>query len=314
MFKYIFFLFFLKWLDASIFIPVFSNNRRKLLFFHLFSEMNVLIIEVRIRSGGRKMAVTLSTKESSYISQVIYRINLCDSFSDLSRILLSQIKTIIPFRKAMALRVTSLNNEFIYDEPYFSGQEDETFDESRFVEGNYRSIWWEYMEAPWSSVFRATDSRDEEEWQNSALYREVYKPQKLYYALQATFVRNDIKLGMIGLYRRKEDGDFTEKELFIMELLKVHIELKLFRLVTRYRGFKTDPNAPGFSVPKAFIADYALTRREEEIITMMLNGIADPAIQDELCITKSTFEKHVHNIYKKTGTKNRVGLFGIFRG
>ena len=119
------------------------------------------------------MAESLSMKESSYISQVIYRINLCDSFSDLSRILLSQIKTIIPFSKAMVLKVSSRNNEFIYEEPYFSGPENETFDESRFVEGNYRSIWWEYMEAPWSSVFRATDSRDEDEWQKSALYQEV---------------------------------------------------------------------------------------------------------------------------------------------
>ena len=260
------------------------------------------------------MAVSLTMKESSYISQVIYRINLCDSFTDLSRILLSQIKTMIPYHKAMALKVTSRNNEFVYEEPYFTGPENDPFDESRFVEGSYRSIWWEYMEAPWSSVFRATDSREEEEWNNSALYKEIYKPQKLYYALQATFVHNDIKLGMIGLYRKKEDGDFTEKEMFFLELLKAHIELKLYRLLTRYRGFKADPTAPGFSVPKALINDYSLTRREEEIINMMLNGAADNTITEELCITKSTFEKHIHNIYKKTGTKNRVGLFGIFRG
>ena len=56
-----------------------------------------------------------------------------------------------------------------------------------------------------------------------------------------------------------------------------------------------------------------MTRREEEIINMMLNGASDPVICDELCITKSTFEKHIHNIYRKTGTKNRVSLFGIFR-
>ncbi len=259
------------------------------------------------------MSVNLTMKESSYISQVIYRINLCDSFSDLSRILLSQIKTIIPFSKAMALKVSSHNDEFIYEEPYFTGPEGESFDESRFVEGNYRSIWWEYMEAPWSSVFRATDSRDEEEWSNSALYKEIYKPQKLYYALQATFVHNDIKLGMIGLYRKKEDGDFTEKEMFFLELLKAHIELKLYRLVTRYRGFKVDPTAPGFSVPKALLNDYSLTRKEEEIINMMLNGADDPVIMEELCITKSTLEKHIHNIYKKTGVRNRIGLFGIFR-
>lgn len=258
--------------------------------------------------------INLTMKEASYLSQMIYRINLCDSFSDLSRILLSQIRTIIPYHKAMALKVSSQNNEYLYEEPFFVGSERESFDESRFVEGTYRSVWWEYMEAPWSSVFRATDARDEEEWKKSALYQEVYKPQKLYYALQATFVHNDIKLGMIGLYRRADEENFTEKEVFLLELLKVHIELKLFRLVTRYRGFRVDPTAPGFSVPKALINDYSLTRREEEIIDMILNGATDASIIDELCISKSTFEKHVHNIYKKTGTKNRVGLFHIFRG
>ena len=259
------------------------------------------------------MAVNLTMKESSYISQVIYRINLCDSFQDLSRVLLSQIKTIIPYHKAMALKVTSRNNEFVYEEPYFIGPDNESFDESRFVEGSYRSVWWEYMDAPWSSVFRASDARDEEEWCRSALYLDIYKTQNLYYALQATFVHNDIKLGMIGLYRTKKDGDFTEKEMFFLELLKIHIELKLYRLVTRYRGCKADPTAPGFAAPKAMINEFGLTRREEEIINMLLNGAADPAVIEELCITRSTFEKHIHNIYKKTGAKNRVSLFGIFR-
>jgi len=118
---------------------------------------------------------------------------------------------------------------------------------------------------------------------------------------------------MIGLYRTKKDGDFTEKEMFFLELLKIHIELKLYRLVTRYRGFKADPTAPGFAAPKAMINEFGLTRREEEIINMLLNGAADPAVIEELCITRSTFEKHIHNIYKKTGAKNRVSLFGIFR-
>ena len=259
------------------------------------------------------MAVNLTMKESSYISQVIYRINLCDSFQDLARVLLSQIKIIIPFHKAMALKVSSHNNEFIYEEPFFIGPENESFDESRFVEGSYRSVWWEYMDAPWSSVFRASDARDEEEWCHSALYLDIYKTQNLYYALQATFVHNDIKLGMIGLYRTREDGDFTEKEMFFLELLKIHIELKLYRLVTRYRGFKADPTVPGFSVPKGMINEYSLTRREEEIINMLLNGASDQNILEDLCITRSTFEKHIHNIYRKTGVKNRIGLFGLFR-
>lgn len=258
------------------------------------------------------MAINLTTKESSYISQFIYRINLCDSFEELSRILLSQIKTIIPFHKAMVLKVRAKNGEFIYESPFFIGQEGEAFDESLFIMGNYRSVWWEYIEAPWSTVFRATDSREETEWQKSPLYRDIYKPQGLYYALQATFVRNDIKLGMVGLYRKKEEGDFTEKEIFFLELLKVHIELKMFRLITRYRGFKVDSTVQGFSVPKSMVSEYRLTRREEEIANMLLNGMDDSTVYTQLCITKSTFEKHIYNIYRKLGVKNRVSLFQKF--
>ena len=43
----------------------------------------------------------------------------------------------------------------------------------------------------------------------------------------------------------------------------------------------------------------ALTRREEEILTMIASGLCNKEIAQQLCISLSTVKNHVHNIFEK---------------
>lgn len=49
-----------------------------------------------------------------------------------------------------------------------------------------------------------------------------------------------------------------------------------------------------------------LTTREKEIIAEVSKGLYDREIANKICISTETVKKHVKNIYKKLGVRNRV--------
>jgi DNA-binding NarL/FixJ family response regulator len=58
---------------------------------------------------------------------------------------------------------------------------------------------------------------------------------------------------------------------------------------------------------------YGISRREWEIIQLISTGKSNRDIEDELYISLATVKDHVHNIYTKTGVKNRVQLTNLAR-
>ena len=58
---------------------------------------------------------------------------------------------------------------------------------------------------------------------------------------------------------------------------------------------------------------YGLTDREKEVFAKLIfTEDSGQEIADALYISRRVFQKHVASIYEKTGTKSRVGLFGIY--
>ena len=49
-----------------------------------------------------------------------------------------------------------------------------------------------------------------------------------------------------------------------------------------------------------------LTRREVEVLTLLADGLTNPAIADQLVLTTRTVQNHVSNIYSKLGVNNRT--------
>ena len=58
---------------------------------------------------------------------------------------------------------------------------------------------------------------------------------------------------------------------------------------------------------------YKISNREQEIIQLICQGKSNREIEDELYISLQTVKDHVHNIFQKTGVKNRVQLTNLFR-
>lgn len=53
---------------------------------------------------------------------------------------------------------------------------------------------------------------------------------------------------------------------------------------------------------------YSLTRREEEVLALLLRGMSTPEIERELCVSNGTARNHVQHVYKKFDVHSREEL------
>jgi LuxR family maltose regulon positive regulatory protein len=70
--------------------------------------------------------------------------------------------------------------------------------------------------------------------------------------------------------------------------------------------------APAFS-EEALFARYDISPREQEIVSLLLQGYSNQKIADTLCIALSTVKTHLRNIYPKFGIKSRYELLTLFK-
>ena len=62
-----------------------------------------------------------------------------------------------------------------------------------------------------------------------------------------------------------------------------------------------------------FAETFSFTEREREVFTYLINTEDNvQTIADNLYVSRRTLERYISAIYKKTGTKSRVGLFNLY--
>ena len=112
---------------------------------------------------------------------------------------------------------------------------------------------------------------------------------------------------MITFYRTIGKDNFHYDDIFIMDMLKDHIAYRLYR----------DSRESNHTEQKLTITEvtekYELTKREHTILKMLLEGRDNTTICGELSISVNTLKKHILNIYRKLGIKNRVQMFKMIK-
>ncbi|HVW14036.1 MAG TPA: LuxR C-terminal-related transcriptional regulator [Mucilaginibacter sp.] len=76
-------------------------------------------------------------------------------------------------------------------------------------------------------------------------------------------------------------------------------------------GLDGEPSYINIDVEKVFaISDELLTKREKQILTLLIDGKASKEIGEALYISKETVDRHRKNMIMKTGLKNTAELIG----
>ena len=250
------------------------------------------------------MALQLANSDWTYISQMIYRIDQCTTYQEYAETALSQIRALVPYTKGIVFQAQREGRLIHMVSPYTIDARGRTFDEDKYVHGDYNARWANYMYIPWSSVFRYADICSAEEWTQTPIYRDILAPQQLHRGLYTTLVHQDQPVGAIVLWRSKEMEDYNEREMLIMDTMKIHFELRLYQILSSMASVAS-VHMPDLA---AFARSHELTAREQEIVTLLFSGLDGQKICEQLFITDSTLRKHIHNVYLKTDCRTRVQL------
>ncbi len=156
-------------------------------------------------------------------------------------------------------------------------------------------------------IYRETDIISDEARVETDYYKKVYKPNNWHYALQIVIARHKKFLGAVTFYRTIGKEDFQYDDIFVLDILKDHLAYRLEQY------YKTGERGTQKLTVTAAVEEYGLTRREHTILRCLMSGEDNAAICEKLVITPNTLKKHILNIYRKMGIKNRVQLFKIVK-
>lgn len=249
----------------------------------------------------------MEKNEFLLFNEIIYRLNTAVDLDDLRRALLVQIRMLIPFAAAsvITIELDPVTHLLTHRDPLclperFTAMEEEWIAKS----DEDRALW--HSHAPESVIVRDSEmwERDEERLASPS-YRDVYSRYGVYDVLQMNIAYQNERMALLTLYRTREGGAFTDRDVFFLRALSNHIDLayheRLHRGAAAARPAEPEPL-------RALAARCGLTRREEEIVGLIFRDRSNEEILATLYIARNTLMKHLQNIYRKCGVSSRWEL------
>lgn len=139
---------------------------------------------------------------------------------------------------------------------------------------------------------------------SSPFVTEYVHSLKLTYSLGIGFCDENHCLRSIITLDRIKDVPFTEKEFDFAQKLHPLLENFYINLLL--------PSPADFSYPAFIRNQVKLTKREEDIVRLLIKGMIPSEIGKRLSISISTVYKHIANIYQKCNITNRQQLHQMF--
>lgn len=244
---------------------------------------------------------TLETNDWILLNSIIYKIYTMENLNEMRQQILEQIKMLIDFDSADFYLADLKTKNKLASPVFYNCEEDlsELYDGIDYSRG--------ILYSGKSLIYRETDIISDEARVQTEYYEKVYKPNNWHYSLQMILAREKQFVGVITFYRTIGKDNFHYDDIFLLDMLKDHLAFRLYQ--HRKSGNLLEDK---LSVSAA-TEKYDLTRRERTILQALMEGMGNAAICEELTITDNTLKKHILNIYRKLGVKNRVQLFKMIK-
>ncbi len=251
----------------------------------------------------------LEDKEWVFLYDLLYTIHLTEKFSEFQKSFLELIRFLIPYDMA-SFYLASTNDKHLLADPVGINISKEKM--YKYID-RYEDIdftRWILLGSK-SSVYRETDIVSGKDREENIYYKEAYMIDHIEYSAYVTLGYNGLFVGIVSLYRWQGNVDFSEKDLYILELVKDHLALRVFRKNIMKnipkQTFKQDVDL------RDYAKDYHLTIREADVFYLLFEELSDDEICHKLFISSSTFKKHISNIFRKFEVKNRLQLFKLVK-
>ncbi len=245
----------------------------------------------------------MEKNEFLLFNEIIYRLNTAVDLDDLRRALLTQLRSLIPFAAASVITI-ELDPEthlLIHRDPLCLPERFTAMEQEWIAKSDEDRVLW-HSHAPESVVIRDSEMWEREEERLAApSYRDVYSRYGIYDVLQMNIAYQNERMALLTLYRTREGGPFTDRDVFYLRALSNHIDLAYHTRLHGAAAARTEPL-------RALAARCGLTRREEEIVDLIFHDRSNEEILATLYIARNTLMKHLQNIYRKCGVSSRWDL------
>ncbi len=244
----------------------------------------------------------LRETEWTTINHVLLDIYTVTDFTVLTTKVMRGLRLLVPYSKGYAVLFNE-EQEVLEESLCVVGFDENRF--KRYLQKDYVEDYLKYLfdfdtKLP---IYQDTNVLMDNIRMFTPFYSHFLEPQDCAYGCGLLMIRSNRIVGLIELFRSKQTLDFTGRDIYVMNILKSHIEniacntLKMAR--TRILNEKC------FDRMKD---KYHLTERECEILRLLSEGASGSEIGEKLLISASTVKKHIYNLYNKTEVKNRTQL------
>lgn len=242
--------------------------------------------------------------EIMIISDLISKIYRFDDFDEMRLQTLKEINDIIPYDSA-SFYLASKTDDHILTKPIGVGIEPSELQRyiDEFEDKDYTR--WIFLSGN-NIVYRESDLFPDSVREKQEYYKNIYINGHMYYSLQASISTNGMFQGVISLYRDRDKEEFSDGELFMVEILLKHFGNRINMELEKIE--QKEINSKAYSSRYEFMEKYSLTKREIEILGLLMAGLETVAISENLGISENTLKKHATSIYKKLGISSRWEL------
>lgn len=149
-------------------------------------------------------------------------------------------------------------------------------------------------------TYRESDIVPDEIRVNTDYYKAVYDAQGWHYSLHLNICHQEVFQGVLSFFRQKGAPDFTYDDIFVLDMIKDHLALRLDQEKARAQSRK--------QTVSECMQTFDLSPREGSVLELLIHDQAAEEIAATLSITVSTLRKHCHHIYQKLGISTRIQL------
>ncbi len=237
------------------------------------------------------------------INNVLLELYAQENLADLAQKLLRVTRMLIPYTKGYLLlhRGESIDE----DSSYFLGMSQHEIDAYLHIyyDKDYLHYFSEMMSD--TAVYRDTDIVEESMRRKTEFYQQFLRQADIPFGCGIVVKHEGKVCAVFNLFRSQQLGNFSARDIEILNILKKHIENMLVHLSAPLQ----QPDAG--SRVQAFARRYHLTSRECEVLELVADGLSNQEICQRLVISISTVKKHIYNLYVKTHVRSRTRLLHL---
>ncbi|PXW25510.1 response regulator transcription factor [Paraburkholderia caballeronis] len=162
----------------------------------------------------------------------------------------------------------------------------------------------------YQTAVRVTDVIPQEELAESELFNDFLRRDGLHWGLNLFAWFDGENIGDLRIWRGEHRDNFSDHELALLELVRPAFTVALAR-ARDDTGIAKAADEPPPEGPGGVFG--RLTRREREVVELVVEGLLDKEIAQRLGISYTTVRTHLDRSFQKLGVSNRSRLARLVR-